>query len=75
MAKLNKEEKEELKKIANSSNLRNDLRKISKNRYNPFIIDGKIDLDRLLIFLTEYNWFVNHNLKPFRKISDSKNKF
>lgn len=75
MARLTEKEKEELKKIANSSNLRNDLRKISENRYNPFMIDDKIDLDRLLDFLTEYNYFINHTPKPFHKILDRKNKF
>lgn len=75
MARLTEEEKEELKKIANSSNLRNDLKKISENRYNPFMIDGKIDLNRLLTFLTEYNYFINHTPKPFCKILDRKNKF
>jgi len=75
MAKLTEEEKEELRKIAKSFNLRNDLRKIAENRYNPFVINGKIDLDRLLTFLTEYNYFVNHTSKPFRRILDRKNKF
>lgn len=75
MAKLNKEEKEELKKITNSSNLRNDLRKISENRHNPFIINGEMDLDRLLTFLTEYNYFINHVPKPFHKIADKNNRF
>jgi hypothetical protein len=48
---------------------------MAKDRYNPFMVNEKIDLDRLLTFLTEYNYFVNHTPKPFRKILDKKNKF
>ncbi|HCJ66890.1 MAG TPA: hypothetical protein DHV62_06070 [Elusimicrobia bacterium] len=75
MTKLTEEEKNELKKIVKSSKLRDDLRKIAKNRYNPFIINRKMDLDRLLTFLTEYNHFINHVPKPFHKIVDKNNKF
>lgn len=74
MEKLSNKEREELKNLAKSSQLREDLRKISKNRHNPFLVDNRIDLDRLLTFLTEYNCFINHNPRPFRKIIDRFNK-
>jgi uncharacterized protein YjgD (DUF1641 family) len=60
MAYLNKEEKEELLKIAKSSSLREDMEYLLKNRHNPVVIEGEIDLNRLVEFLTEFNEFINH---------------
>jgi len=74
MTKLTEEEKRELKEFAQSSTFKADLRKISENRYNPFIVKDRIDIDRFIIFLSEYNCFINHTLRPFRKIKDRKNK-
>jgi len=71
---LSDKEKKELKGLANSFDLREDLRKISKNRHNPFAINGEINLDRLLIFLTEYNYFINHTARQFHRIKDKLNK-
>ena len=74
MTKLTEEEKRELKEFAQSSTFKADLRKISENRYNPFIVKDRIDIDRFVIFLSEYNCFISHTLKPFRKIKDKKNR-
>jgi len=74
MTRLTEEEKRELKEFAQSSTFKVDLRRISKSRYNPFVAEGKMDIDRFIIFLSEYNYFINHTLKPFRKIKDKKNK-
>lgn len=74
MGMLSNEAKEELKRLVYSSKLKEDLRRISENKHNPFIANGKIDLDRLLTFLTEYNAFINHTPRPFRKIIDKVNK-
>ena len=38
------------------------------------VIDGKIDMDRLLEFLTEYNEFINHKPKPFKPMVDREMK-
>ena len=67
---LSEEEKKELLDIARSSKLRDDFKKLLENRHNPFIVDGDVDMDRLLIFLTECNAFINHTPKPFRTIVD-----
>ncbi|OQX87492.1 MAG: hypothetical protein B6D55_03295 [Candidatus Omnitrophica bacterium 4484_70.2] len=74
MAKLSEEEKKELRELAQSSTFKMDLRRISESQYNPFIVKDKIDIDRFIIFLSEYNYFINHTLKPFRKIKDKKDK-
>ncbi len=64
------EEKQELLKSIRSTKLKEDFRKLSKNRINPFMVKGDIDLDCVLEFLTECNAFINHTPKPFRKIID-----
>jgi len=67
---LTNEEKKELKELSGSIGLREDMRILLKRRHNPFMVDGKFDLDRYIIFLTEFNLFINHNPKPFHKIID-----
>lgn len=70
MEKLSKKEKEELKRSAASTLLRKDMQHLAANRFNPIMDGQKIDMDRLLIFLTEYNEFINHTPKPFKPIID-----
>ena len=75
MARLSNQEKEEFISASKSLKLKEDLRRLSDNRYNPFIIDGDVDVDTFVKFLTEYNYFINHAGKPFQKISDKIAKF
>ena len=63
---LSKSEKEELIALARSSSLKEDTLYLSAHRHNPLIVDGKVDLDRYITFLTEYNEFINHQPKPFK---------
>ncbi len=74
MTKLTKEEKKEIKTLAKLKKLKEDLRKILNQRYNPFVINGEVDIDKFLDFLNEYNQFINHTPKPFKKILTKKNK-
>ena len=70
MRKLSNKDREELRQIADSAILRKDMRYLSDNRFNP-LIDGKdINMDSLLVFLTEYNEFINHRPKSFKPIID-----
>jgi hypothetical protein len=73
--KFSKKEKEELLSLSQSSSLKADMRYVSAHRYNPFIVDGKVDLDRFITFLTEYNEFINHKPKPFKPMIDRIMKF
>lgn len=70
MATISKQEKEEMLRLAASSSLREDMEYLAANRHNPVIINGKIDLDRLIEFLTQFNEFINHEPKPFKPIID-----
>ena len=74
MAKLSDEAKKELKERAGSATLREGFAEMAKNRHNPFIINGEVDLDLWIAFLTEYNSFINHAPKPFRRIETKFNK-
>ena len=63
---LSIKEKEELVALAKSSALKKDMQYLAAHRHNPLIVDGKVDLDRYITFLTEYNEFINHQPKPFK---------
>jgi hypothetical protein len=71
---LSDEEKKELLDMAASENLRHDFQRLSENRHNPFIINGKVNMDRLLAFLTDFNCFINHEARPFRRTVEKCNK-
>ncbi|OGL43867.1 MAG: hypothetical protein A2W05_04320 [Candidatus Schekmanbacteria bacterium RBG_16_38_10] len=70
MATISKQEKDELLRLAASSSLRKDMEYLAAHRHNPVIVDGKIDLDRLIEFLTQFNEFINHEPKPFKPMID-----
>lgn len=67
---LSNEQKKELLEMARSSKLKNDMERVSKNRHNPFVVNGRVNMDQYLTFLDEYNLFINHRPKPFRKMID-----
>lgn len=57
-------------RLATSSSLREDMAYLAANRHNPIMAAGKIDLNRLIEFLTQFNEFINHKPKPFKPIID-----
>jgi len=63
---LSKKDKEELIALAQSSSLKEDMQYLADHRHNPLIVDGKVDPDRYITFVTEYNAFINHRPKPFK---------
>ena len=63
---LSEKEKQEFAAIAESGSLRGDMRYLTENRHNPFLKDGKVDIDRYIDFLNAYNEFINHMPKPFK---------
>lgn len=70
MGKLSNKEKEELRQVAASALFRKDMQHLSANRFNPLTEGQTINMNRLLVFLTEYNEFINHSPKPFKPIID-----
>ena len=63
-------EKKEFLRLAKSLSMKEDMKQLSALRHNPLIIDGKVDVDRWIEFLTQFNEFINHQPKPFRPIID-----
>ena len=65
-------EKEKNECIANKGfeSLSKDMINIAESRHNPFMQEGKVDVDKYIDFLTGYNDFINHAPKPFRPMRD-----
>ncbi|ABQ27437.1 hypothetical protein [Geotalea uraniireducens] len=64
---LTDEEKAELRSLAASQSMRADSELLRAASRDPFIVDGKVDCDRVMEFLSEYNSFLNHPVKPCRQ--------
>jgi hypothetical protein len=67
---LSEKEKQEWTVLAESTSLRDDMRRLSESRHNPFLKDGRVDVDKYIDFLNEYNEFINHTPKPFKPMID-----
>lgn len=67
---LSELEKQELLRMSRSSSLKKDMAYLSDHRHNPVLLDGKVEMDRWVEFLTEFNKFINHRPKPFRPMTD-----
>ena len=63
---LTDEEIMELRALASSEAMRADSERFRATRYTPFLLNGEVDCDRVIEFLTEYNEFLNHPLKQQR---------
>ena len=71
---LNSNEKKDLKDSALSESLRQDMEAIAKSRHDPFNSEGKVNVDKLIDFLTIFNEFSNNSGYSFRRIIDSNMK-
>jgi hypothetical protein len=67
---ISKKAENELREMAGSLALRRDMETVAKTRHNPFIKDGIVDVDAYLLFVGEYNAFINHEPKPFARMID-----
>ncbi|MBI5056792.1 MAG: hypothetical protein HZB61_09280 [Nitrospirae bacterium] len=74
MALISESEKYEMLRLAGSSSLREDMQYLSSHRHNPVLIDGRVDMDRLIEFLNGFNEFINHEPKPFKPMIDKNMK-
>jgi len=70
MARLTEAEKKEILEIASSKTIREDMRYLANHRHNPLLINGSVDMDRLIDLLTQFNEFINHQQKPFKPMID-----
>lgn len=70
MITFSKEAADELREMAGSIALKNDMEAIARGRHNPFIKAGRVDVDAYISFVSEFNEFINHEPKPFKQIID-----
>ncbi len=71
---LGEAEKEEMRTLAGSSQLREEMAMLAATRSRAFFREGEVDSDRLLAFLCDYNEFINHTPKKFQRIIDDTMK-
>ncbi len=69
MAKLTRQEKEELLRLSGSLKLKDDFERMRKNRELRLKRKGGVDLGTFIKFLTVTNAMFNHHPKPFKKMS------
>ncbi len=68
--KISKAMRNEMLAMARSASLREDMARLVSRRHNPFVVNGEVDVDLWMQFLTEYNEFVGHAPKPFKPMID-----
>ncbi len=64
--RISEEAAKELLELAKSESFRKDMELLRSHRHNPFIKDGKVDIDAYIEFVQQFNEFINHEPKPFK---------
>ena len=72
--KISKKASKELLKISRSGYLKKDMTTIAGQKHNPFFKNGRANADAYIEFVTQYNEFINHQPKPFRRMIDNDMK-
>uniref|UniRef100_C6E1Q3 Uncharacterized protein n=1 Tax=Geobacter sp. (strain M21) TaxID=443144 RepID=C6E1Q3_GEOSM len=67
-------ERSELLALADSESLRKDMAHVAATRHNPFLVDGEVSPERVMEFLTQYNDFLNHQMRPPRPFLEKNMK-
>lgn len=65
---------EELLALADSEGFRADMASLSMRERSPFMSKGRVDVDAYIEFVTQFNEFINHEPKTFRKMIDREMK-
>ncbi len=47
-----------------------DMKIMERQRHNPFMKNGKADVDAYVQFVCDFNEFINHNPKSFSRMID-----
>jgi hypothetical protein len=68
--KLSREAEKEIRELSQSAKLRSDMAAVSAGRINPFIAGGRVNLDLYIEFLTQFNEYMGHPVKPFRPMAE-----
>lgn len=68
--KISQQAAKEIMEISESESLKKDMDAMRRQRHNPFIKRGIVDIDAYIEFVTQFNEFINHQPKPFKQIID-----
>lgn len=68
--RISNESASEIRNLAESDSLKSDMRKIASQKHNPFFKQGTALVDEYVEFVTQFNEFINHRPRPFKKIID-----
>ncbi|MCL4477547.1 MAG: hypothetical protein M1381_00390 [Deltaproteobacteria bacterium] len=72
--KLSEEAKKELLEFAKSESFKKDIEMLRSQWKNPFLKNGKVDVDAYIEFVTQFNEFINHMQKVLKPMLDVKMK-
>ncbi len=72
--KLSKQAKKELLELAKSESFKKDIEMLRSQWKNPFIKNGRVDVDAYIEFITQFNEFINHMPKALTPMLDVKMK-
>jgi len=72
--RISKKAARELLELSKSESLNEDMDVLRRQRHNPFIKNGMVDVDAYIEFVSEFNEFINHKPKPFKPIIDKEMK-
>ena len=62
--------RQELFKLSKSDILKKDINTVNRQKHNPFLKNGRVDIDAYIEFVSLYNEFINHKPKPFVPMID-----
>lgn len=68
--RLSESAEKELVELGKSEELRKDMELLRSQWQTPFIKDGEVDIDAYIEFVQQFNEFINHKPKPFKKMID-----
>ncbi len=72
--KLSEQAKKELLELAKSDSFKKDIESLRSQWKNPFIKNGRVDVDAYIEFVTQFNEFINHMQKGLTPMVDVKMK-
>lgn len=70
MTTISEKAKKEILKLSKSKVFRKDMKAVASKCHNPFFKNRKANIKNYVEFVTQFNEFINHEPKPFRKIID-----
>lgn len=61
---------DELRELARSAEFADEMNSVSRTRHNPFMKAGDVDIDAYILFVCQFNEFINHEPKKFLPMID-----